>query len=316
MIAVITALFAFTNVCSPQTEIRNEKPKYVIAVHGGAGSFSKTSPDSIKNEYLKGIQEALKIGLSILENGGTSIDAVEKTIIYLEDNELFNAGKGSVFNSEGYAELDASIMNGADLSCGAATGVRFIKNPIRIARVVMENTPHVLFNSEGAEKLADIFNIEKVEEDYFKDSDSYRRWKEKHGKKGTVGAVALDIYGNLAAGTSTGGTRNKMPGRIGDSPIIGAGTYANNNTCAVSCTGIGEKFIKNFVAANISALMEYKNLSLKEAADEVVYKKLSPDDGGIISADKDGNVVMEFNSESMLRGFADSNGNFDVKIWK
>ena len=210
-------------------------------------------------------------------------------------------------------------MDGRDLSSGAVTVVKHVKNPIVLARAVMEKTPHILFAGEGADKLAKEFHLETVPNSYFDTKKRYEQWQEykkEHGEEhGTVGCVALDEYGNLAAATSTGGLTNKMPGRVGDSPLINDGTYANNKTCAVSCTGTGELFIKNTVAFNVSAMMEYKDYSLKEAADEMINKRLKPGDGGLIAVDKDGNYVTVFNTEGMFRGVANSEGIFDVKIW-
>jgi beta-aspartyl-peptidase (threonine type) len=294
--------------------------KYTIVLHGGAGTISKSLPDSTKEAYIEDLTKGLRIGKDILEKGGTSLDAVQSVVKYFEDNERFNAGKGAVYTSAGTHELDASIMDGGDLSSGAVTVVKHIKNPIMLARLVMEKTPHILFAGEGADKLAKKFNLETVPNSYFDTKLRYEQWqkykKEIENEHGTVGCVALDEYGNLAAATSTGGLTDKMPGRVGDSPLINAGTYANNRTCAVSCTGTGELFIKNTVAFNVSALMEYKNYSLKEAADEMIHKRLKPGDGGLIAVDKDGNYVTTFNTEGMFRGVANSEGIFDVKIWE
>jgi len=292
--------------------------KYVLVIHGGAGGMDENLPESLKQEYLSSLNKALEIGEQILANGGTSIDAVEKVINYLEDNPLFNAGKGSVLTSEGKAEMDAAIMSGKDLSCGSVTGVKKIKNPVSLARAVMEKSKHVFLAGEGAEKFAKEVGFKSVNPKYFIVENRYELWlKEiKKKKKGTVGAVALDKNGNLAAATSTGGMSMKKPGRVGDVPVIGAGTYANNKTCAVSCTGWGEKFIKNTVAFNVSAMMEYKNMSLRDAANEMINKRLSPNDGGLIAVDKDGNFTLQYNTKSMLRGYVTSDGKREVKIWK
>lgn len=304
-------------------KIIKERPKYVLVVHCGAGSFHKDIPDSIKNELTDALNEALLIGENILKNGGSSLDAVEKVVRYLEDNPLFNAGKGAVLTDEGKAELDASIMNGKNLSCGAVASVRTVKNPISLARLVMEKTKHVLLVADGAEKFADEMKVDRVPNDYFIVPNSYQIWLKQiqnkkilPEKKGTVGAAALDLKGNLAAATSTGGMGNKKSGRVGDSPIIGAGTYANNKTCAVSCTGWGEKFIKNSVAFNINALMLYKNFTVQNAVQEILYNVLEPGDGGIIAVDKKGNYVMDFSTDSMLRGVVTSFGVKEIKIWK
>lgn len=294
--------------------------RYTIVLHGGAGTISKSLPDSIKEGYIEDLKEALRIGKDILEKGGTSLDAVESVVKYFEDDEKFNAGKGAVYTSEGTHELDASIMDGKDLSSGAVTVVKHVKNPIMLARLVMEKTPHILFAGEGADKLAKQFKLDTVPNSYFDTKKRYEQWrkykKEIEDEHGTVGCVALDEYRNLAAATSTGGLTNKMPGRVGDSPLINAGTYANNKTCAVSCTGTGELFIKNTIAFNVSALMEYKNYSLEEAANEMIHKRLKPGDGGLIAVDKDGNYIAAFNTEGMFRGVANSDGVFEVKIWE
>jgi L-asparaginase / beta-aspartyl-peptidase len=306
--------FSFSTLSYSQ-EVK--KATYTIVIHGGAGTFDKSFNDSLKEEYMNSLKEALAIGQKILENGGKSIDAVEKVVNYLENDPKFNAGKGAVFTSAGTHELDASIMDGKDLSCGAVAGVKHIKNPVSLARLVMENTKHVLLCGMGADEFGKQMKVDYVDNQYF---DTPRRLeqyeKTKKSKHGTVGCVALDTYGNLAAATSTGGTGYKMPGRVGDSPIIGAGTYADNSTCAVSCTGEGELFIKNAIAFNVSALMKYKKMSLKDAADELIYKTLNSGTGGFISVDKDGNYATPFNTNGMLRGVANSRGVFEVAVWK
>ena len=315
----ICIVFLFQIVTYESTASK-QKNKYTIVLHGGAGTISKSLPDSVKEVYIKSLKVALQLGKNILEKGGTSLDAVETVVKYLENDEKFNAGKGAVYTSEGTHELDASIMDGRNHSSGAVTVVKHVKNPIVLARAVMEKTPHILFAGEGADKLAEKFHLETVPNSYFdteKRYDQWQKYKREHGEEhGTVGCVALDEYGNLAAATSTGGLTNKMPGRVGDSPLINAGTYANNKTCAVSCTGTGELFIKNTVAFNVSALMEYKNYSLEEAADEMINKRLKSGDGGLIAVDKDGNYATPFNTEGMFRGVANSSGLFEVKIWE
>ena len=315
----ICIVFLFQIVTYESTASK-QKNKYTIVLHGGAGTISKSLPDSVKEVYIKSLKVALQLGKNILEKGGTSLDAVETVVKYLENDEKFNAGKGAVYTSEGTHELDASIMDGRNHSSGAVTVVKHVKNPIVLARAVMEKTPHILFAGEGADKLAEKFHLETVPNSYFdteKRYDQWQKYKKEHGEEhGTVGCVALDEYGNLAAATSTGGLTNKMPGRVGDSPLINAGTYANNKTCAVSCTGTGELFIKNTVAFNVSALMEYKNYSLEEAADEMINKRLKSGDGGLIAVDKDGNYATPFNTEGMFRGVANSSGLFEVKIWE
>jgi L-asparaginase / beta-aspartyl-peptidase len=302
-------------ICSCTDIEKKNQNKFVIVIHGGAG-YEEAMEDSIKEDYLNSIANALNIGKQILEKGGTSLDAVESAVKYLENDPKFNAGKGATYTSAGTHELDASIMYGKDLSNGAVTLIKSVKNPISLARLVMEKSSHVLLGGEGAEEFAKQMKVEMVPNNYFDAIARSEKDKKIKNIKGTVGCVALDKFGNLAAATSTGGRYNKMPGRIGDSPLINAGTYANNRTCAVSCTGIGELFITHTVAFNISALMEYKGLSLKEAADKMINKTLKPGDGGIIAVDKDGNYVTMFNTKGMCRGVANSSGVFETKIWK
>lgn len=289
---------------------------YGIVIHGGAGNilpqhFTKESEQA----YHQKMKEALDAGYAVLEKGGTATDAVTAAIKILEDSPLFNAGKGSVYNSEGQIEMDASIMEGKDMKAGAVAGVRRIKNPIEAAKLVMQQTPHVLLIGEGAEKLWTSKGYELTDTSYFYDEKRLRQWQEnrknkKPEKHGTVGSVALDKQGNLAAGTSTGGMMDKMPGRIGDSPIIGAGTYACNQTCAISCTGHGEYFIRYAVAHTIHAKMMYQQKTLKDAVHEILFQELLPSGGtgGIIGIDKQGNIVMDFNTTGMYRGFKLSSG--------
>lgn len=293
--------------------------KYTIVIHGGAGGFPTDAPDSLKQLYLNSLSEALTIGKNILATGGSSLDAVEKVINYLEDNPLFNAGRGAVFTSEGKHELDASIMFGKNLTTGAVAGVTIIKNPISLARLVMEKTEHVLFAGEGADQLGLKLGVPVVHNTYFHTEDQYKNWLMSRLPKQvgeTVGCVAIDQYGNITAGTSTGGRQNKMQGRVGDSPLINAGTYADNKTCGVSATGIGELFIRNTVAYRISALMEFKGYSLKQACEEVMYKVLPEGAGGIIAVDKNGNYEMIFTTPTMFRAVANSDGIFQTSIWK
>jgi beta-aspartyl-peptidase (threonine type) len=316
---IIFFLLSFIPVNSYHLIAQQEGGKYTIVIHGGAGYFSKDSPEELKQEYINSLKEALNIGKNILANGGTSIDAVEKVINYLEDNILFNAGRGAVFTSEGKHELDASIMQGKDLTSGGVAGVTIIKNPVSLARLVMEKTEHVLFAGKGADELGIELGVDIVPNSYFHDSTNYQKWlKSKLPKQQgeTVGCVALDKFGNITAGTSTGGRQNKMPGRVGDSPLINAGTYANNKTCGVSATGVGELFIKNTVAFNISALMEYKGYTLKQACDEMIYNRLPDNSGGVIAIDKDGNYEMPFNTHSMMRAVANDKGVFKIEFWK
>lgn len=289
--------------------------KYALVIHGGAGVIEKAKiSDERQHEYEAALNRALAIGDSVLKKGGTSVDAVENVIVYLENCPLFNAGKGAVFTNKCINELDASIMKGDDLNAGAVAGVTDIKNPIRAARKVMENSEHVMLSREGASEFAAQQGLEIVDGDYFyteSRANSLKKAieKEKIDKHGTVGCAALDIYGNLTAGTSTGGMTNKKYGRIGDSPIIGAGTYASNNTCAVSCTGHGEYYIRLGFARDISAMMEYQNKSVVEAC-QAEIEKLSElkGTGGVIAIDKEGNIAMEFNTSGMFRGYVKSSG--------
>ena len=336
----------------------------VIAIHGGAGTIRRGSmTPEMEQAYRAKLEEALRAGYAVLQQGGTSLDAVVAAIVILEDSPLFNAGKGAVFTNAGTNELDSSIMDGATLRAGAVAGVKTVKNPIRLARAVMEKSPHVMMAGAGAEAFAAEQGLEIVDPSYF---FTEARWEalqrakaqeaerpvlrdEEEGaaetdagarslgaaggtpeagardvafpddyKFGTVGAVALDRYGNLAAGTSTGGMTNKRWGRIGDSPIIGAGTYASNESCAVSATGHGEFFIRNVVAYDICARMRYLGLSLQEAADQVVMQRLVEQggEGGVIAIDRQGNIAMPFNTEGMYRGYIDRDGNLVVEIYK
>lgn len=296
---------------------------YSIALHGGAGVIEPNMLTTEKEAaYKQALNEALQIGKSILEQGGSSIEAVTKTVMSLEDCPLFNAGRGAVFNSQGKHEMDASIMNGLDKTAGAVAALSGVKNPILLAKNVMEQSEHVYLSGDGALEFAKNIQSELKEDAYFFDQFRYDQFLQAqklgsiqldHAKNpldekkfGTVGAVALDSLGNLAAATSTGGMTNKKFGRVGDTPIIGAGTYANNNTCAVSATGHGEFFIRAVVAHDISCLMEYKGYSLKEACDEVVKNKLVKlkGEGGVIAIDAKGHIELSFNSSGMYRASA------------
>lgn len=283
---------------------------YAIAVHGGAGVISpKDLTVELEKQYLQGLQDALNAGFSILEKGGSALDAVQAAVVSLEDNELFNAGKGSAFTTEQTHEMEASIMCGQRVDGGAACGLKNIKNPVLLARAVLEESNHLFLNGPGAEIFADGHGLQFVPDEYFYTERKYRELKEyqfsQSKNKGTVGAVAIDKEGNLASATSTGGLTNKKFGRIGDSPILGAGTYANNATCAVSCTGDGEFFIRCVAAYDVSALMEYKGFSLNQACEEVVMHKLKKlgGEGGLIAVDRNGNIAMPFNGEGMYRGY-------------
>lgn len=316
-----------------------EKAEFAIVIHGGAGYIRKDNISEEKEiEYRQKLEEAIRTGYSILKDGGTSLDAVQKTINILEDSPLFNSGKGGVFTNEGMCEHDASIMDGNTLNAGASAGTKTVKNPIDLARAIMEKSPHVMLAREGAETFAKEQNLNIVNPNYFyteKSMKALERVKDSEQKKmasfydadiqnskfGTVGCAALDKYGNLAAGTSTGGMTNKRWGRIGDSPIIGAGTYANNKTCAVSSTGWGEYFIRGMVAYDISALMQYKGLSLEDASKEVIQNKLPSvgdgrGNGGIIALDASGNIAMEFNTPGMFRATMNDKGELYIGLYK
>ena len=319
-----------------------QNPRLGFVIHGGAGVIKKGSLTAAQEkEFRDKLEEALLAGYRALQGGKTSLDAVEIAIRILEDSPLFNAGKGSVFTHDGKNELDASIMNGKNLAAGSVAGLRHVKNPITLARAVMEKSPHVMMTGDGAEKFAAEQKIELVDEKYFW---TQHRWdalqkilteeKAKHTPKpgaqsvkfadepynkfGTVGAVALDKFGDLAAGTSTGGMTNKKWGRVGDAPIIGAGTYANNNSCAVSATGWGEFFIRLSVARDVCALVEYTAQPVQQAADRVIKTKLQNmgGDGGVIVLDKYGFIGISFNSEGMYRAYVDKDGKPVVMIYK
>lgn len=309
------------------------KTNFAIAIHGGAGTIPKGSLDATAEKaYTTALQEALDIGHSLLEKDFSAIDAVEAAVKSLENCPLFNAGKGAVFTNTGTHELDACIMDGKSLDVGAVCGVTGIKNPIALAKTIMLKSEHVLLSGKGAAEFAQSMGLSFENAAYFHTDFRYQQWQELKNsdvfqldhtlpieqKSGTVGAVAIDKKGNLAAATSTGGMTNKKFGRIGDSPIVGAGTYANNQIVAISCTGHGEPFIKAVVAYDVACLMQYKNLSLFDACNEVVMNKLPKIDGegGLIAIDKYGNTELCFNSEGMYRGQKSSNGRNEVAIYK
>ncbi len=308
-------------------------PPFALAIHGGAGTIDRGSmtPEKEK-QYRHGLEQSLEAGMAILKEGGSSLDAVEACVRVLEDNPLFNAGRGSVFISAGTNEMDAAIMDGKTLNAGAVVSLKHIKNPISLARLIMEKSPHVMLGGEGAEAFARKNGVPLVDPKYFFTQerwDALQRVKKaspKSGEKsevsdqdhhGTVGAVALDGHGNLAAATSTGGTTNKLPGRVGDSPIIGAGTYANNATCAVSATGDGEYFIRATVAHEVSALIENNGMTVGAAAEAALAKVAQlGGTGGMIAMDRQGNVAMPFNTSGMYRGLMNRDGTFQIDIYK
>lgn len=313
-ITILLATIFLLTLCSKPYTLR---PEYVLVIHGGAGVMDKKDfTPELEKAYIDKLSEALDSGEAILRSGGSALDAVTAAVIVMEDSPLFNAGRGAVFSETGENELDAAVMNGKDLSAGAVAGVRTLKNPVLAARKVMESSEHVMLVRDGAEKFALEQGLEIVEPAYFFEQKRYDALL-KAQKHGTVGAVALDKAGDLAAATSTGGRTNKMTGRVGDTPIIGAGTYANNATCAVSATGHGEYFIRYAVAHDISALMEYKGLGLESAAHEVIFNKLLPagGTGGVIAVDKNGNYTMPFNTSGMFRGVATGDGKRETAIF-
>ncbi|HZF63673.1 MAG TPA: isoaspartyl peptidase/L-asparaginase [Chitinophagaceae bacterium] len=307
--------------------------KLAIAVHGGAGPDSEYIKKNFQ-DYKKGLEEAVRAGYKILEEGGSSLDAVEAAVNYLEDNPLFNAGRGSALNENAEVEMDASIMNGENLECGAVSIVRHVKNPVTLARAVMEKTKHIYLGDMGATDFAHQINLEMRPDSYFVTEHSYEEYESaakeegrnpgeaaevqlKRKGHGTVGAVALDKNGNIAAATSTGGIENKKASRIGDSSIIGIGSYANNKTCAVSSTGDGEVLIQHITAFHISALMEYKGLSLKDACHHFIKEKCKDVEGdmGIIAVDTQGNVCLEYKAGRMHRAWMTSEDELKVSIY-
>ena len=314
------------------TEIEAEAPavpererlEWSLALHGGAGVISRD--ESNPERYYAALEEALEAGRIILREGGAALEAVEAVVRVLEDDAKFNAGRGAVFTSKGTHELDAAIMDGRTLACGAVAGVRNVRNPISLARQVMQRSPHVLLAGEGADEYSKELKVGRAPQDYFTTQRRYRQWQEvwraeRRGETtssgfGTVGAVALDRYGNLAAATSTGGMTNKRFGRVGDVPIIGAGTYANNATAAISATGRGEEFMRHVVAHDISSRIAYAGATVKEAAEAVIDGVLQAGDGGVIAVDAYGAITMPFNSVGMFRGAADADGRFEVGIWE
>lgn len=304
--------------------------KIALALHGGAGTILKSTMTPEKEiAYKTALDEALNIGYSALEKGASSLDAVEVTVMSLENCPLFNAGKGSVFTNDGSHEMDAAIMTGKDLMAGAVAGISGVKNPVHLARMIMEKSEHVMLSGAGAAEFAKLLKLDFENEDYFFNQFRYDQFLEirdtdkfqlDHTEKkfGTVGAVALDQNGNIAAATSTGGMTNKRFNRVGDSPIIGAGTYANNNTCAISCTGHGEFFIRAVVAYDISCLIEYKGLSLTEACEFVVNDKLKKfgGEGGLVALNTNGDCVLAFNSDGMYRAWKTSENKKGVEIYR
>ena len=350
--SIFLPFIAFSCVSSIKNEVyeTSNHQDFAIAIHGGAGTIlKKNMSDSLEQAYLNVLSQAALAGHQILKNGGSSLDAVQASINLMEDSPLFNAGKGAVFTNDGHNELDASIMDGASLNAGAIAGVKQVKNPIDLARLVMDHSEHVFMYGEGAEAFACEQGMDLIDQSYFFTQRRYDHLIQiqqaqeasasnspnargpispnqspfydpilKNAKFGTVGCVALDQFGNLAAGTSTGGMTNKRFGRIGDAPVIGAGTYANNQSCAVSATGWGEYFIRGVVAHDIAAMMEYGGYTLEQAASQVIDKKIPKmgGDGGIIAMDHDGRISMKFNTPGMYRAQIDTKGKLKVGIYK
>lgn len=329
----LAAILATTVTGCVSAPEKSDTSKWAIAIHGGAGTLSKTSPPEEVAAYEQSLKLALMVGVAVLERGGTSLDACEAVVRTLEENPGFNAGIGAAFTADGRHELDACIMDGEKLACGAVAGVTTVKSPIGLARLVMTKTRHVLLSGAGAEEFATLQGVPRVPNSAF-DTEKRRKmleeWRAEQNAKtsaslpsralhshgyGTVGCVALDTHGNLAAATSTGGLTGKRWGRVGDAPIVGAGTYANNATCAVSCTGTGEQFMRHVIAKTVSDRMELAGETLEAATKHVVFKTLNPDDGGLIAVSRLGEISMPYNSEGMFRGCADGSGRFEIAIW-
>lgn len=344
LISILSGLiFTCKQNSNQETESKTEKDvnAFAIVIHGGAGGVTRENHNEEQQAaYKEVLKKALEAGYSVLENKGSSLDAIQAAIIIMEDSPLFNAGKGAVFNSKGKQEMDASIMDGQSLNSGAVTGINHIKNPILAARIVMDSSKHVLLSGKEVELMMKHYGLEMVDSTYFYTEKRHNQLKKIQGKEiieldhnnvsskeeyliddhkyGTVGAVAIDINGNIAAGTSTGGMTNKKHGRIGDSPIIGAGTYANNLSCGISATGTGEYFIRTVAAHEVSSLIQYKGLNPKEALHEVLFNQIGElgGEGGMILIDKEANVYWDFNSRGMFRGYKKSNGEVSVEMFE
>ena len=336
---LLSILIAMCISCGSPTQTAQaptqERPEFALVIHGGAGAMKRSlmSGEAEKN-YRAGLQEALDTGKSVLKKGGSAADAVEATINVLEENPLFNSGKGAVFTHDETIELDASFMNGEHRNAGAVAGVKTVRHPISAARLVMDSSVHVMMAGRGAEDFAAGMGLEMVENTYFHTEKRLAQLRKILSKEqgqldlpvadpllkkfGTVGCVALDKAGNLAAGTSTGGMTTTRYGRVGDSPIIGAGTYADNDACGVSCTGHGEYFIRNVVAYDVAALMLYGGKTVDEAANEIIHTKLPAQGGtgGLVAMDRNGNISMPFNTDGMFRGYVKSTGETEIAIYK
>ena len=333
-----TLSLAQSNTVSDKTQVvsTSSKPRWTIAIHGGAGGELERWTQAQRQVRIEGLQKALKTGAGMLEQSAKAIDVVEAVVRVLEDDPNFNAGRGAVLNEVGEHSLDASLMDGSDLTCGAVANVRKSRNPISLARAVRDKTPHVFLVGEEADSFGAQIGLPTESADYFKTSEQIESWKEwqkrqaakkeatsrfDHDRRedrlfylGTVGCVVMDVHGHLASATSTGGLLGKKYGRIGDTPIIGAGTYANNRTCAVSCTGVGELFIRNHIASAVSARMEYLKENLGDAGRYAIDKTLPADSGGLIAVDSQGNIETIYNTPIMARGQANSEGLFRVGL--
>ncbi len=329
-IFLLLAVFVFAASCdappNPTATPPADQPTWALALHGGAGAIPRDSSPSLQRAHRESLSEALDRGRAMLASGAESLDVVEAVIRQFEDDPLFNAGRGAVYTHDGRHELDAAVMRGEDLGCGAVAALRTVRHPITLARRVMERTRHVLLVGEGAEAFADEMGVERVAPNFFDTPARRRQWLDylatepqtgdADRDKSTVGVVALDIHGHLAAGTSTGGLTGKRFGRVGDVPLIGAGTYADDRSCAVSCTGVGEEFIRHNVAYAISARMLLTGADVRQAARTLIREVLDPDVGGVIAVGRDGTLALEFNTQGMYRGAADSKGRFEVGIWE
>jgi beta-aspartyl-peptidase (threonine type) len=301
----------------PADPAREARPAWALAIHGGAGTPPRDMPEERRKAYRESLASVLADGRDRLAAGGSALDVVEALILRFEDDALFNAGKGAVFNADGRHDLDAAIMDGSTLACGAVAGLTTVRHPIALARLVMERTGHVFLAGQGAERFADEVGVERVPNEWFSTPERLEqlRKRQAEGKFGTVGVVALDRGGRLAAGTSSGGLTNKKWGRIGDVPVIGAGTYADQRV-AVSCTGKGEEFIRHGIARELAALVRYDHRSLAEAGRILMEERLRRGDGGLIAVDAEGKIVLVYNTDGMLRGAADPSGRFEVSIWE
>ncbi|MEX0661650.1 MAG: isoaspartyl peptidase/L-asparaginase [Balneolaceae bacterium] len=333
IVTILSVLLFSILLISCSNNQEEQQVEWALALHGGAGTISQDLPDSVKQNYYAGLEEAIRTGELVLRDGGSALDAVEQVVMKLENNPLFNAGKGAVYTKEGTHELDAAIMDGSTMQAGALTGLTTVKNPISLARIVMEQSNHIFFSGNGAEEYANETDVERVENSHFDTQNRYEQWERAQDqalngkvtpffyespnadKFGTVGAVAIDMNGKLAAATSTGGMTNKQFGRVGDVPIIGSGTFANH-VAAVSATGWGERIMEQVSANTIANLVEFGGYDLEGAVNFLLTERLQPDDAGFIAVDRNGNIVMNMNTPGMFRGSIDSNGNKEVKIWR